>query len=199
MAIILLPVSFRQVLRGEVVPRLDCPADVTHVLVRNGTFLRHVEDGRGVHDITIQRYLCRSCQTTYSALPYDCRPYTAVTWSLVLAVGILWRERGWSLNRCQGWLVAHGLDYNERTLMRWTARWRAGMPEIIRQALRWVANVWGTRALPVWPQDSWTQLQHWRALWRAAHTQIPPARYGGWLATSLLWGWLPITFFAGMA
>ncbi len=199
MAIILLSVSFRQVLRGDVVPRPACPTDGHHGLVRNGTFPRYVEDGHGIHAIPIQRYLCRTCQTTYRALPYDCRPYAAVTWSLVLAVGILWRERGWSLGRCQRWLIAHGLDHDERTLARWTARWRAGIPQIIQQALHWVANLWGTRALPVWPQDAWTGLQHWRALWRAAQARIPPARYGGWLATSLLWGWLPITFFAGMA
>lgn len=199
MAIILLSVSFRQVLRGDVVPRPAGPTDGHHGLVRNGTFPRYVEDGHGIHAITIQRYLCRTCQTTYRALPYDCRPYAAVTWSLVLAVGILWRERGWSLGRCQRWLIAHGLDHDERTLARWTARWRAGIPQIIQQALHWVANLWGTRALPVWPQDAWTGLQHWRALWRAAQARIPPARYGGWLATSLLWGWLPITFFAGMA
>lgn len=199
MAIILLPVSFRQVLRGDVVPRPDCPADHNHVLVRNGTFTRCVEDGHGVHEVTIQRYLCRSCKKTYSALPHDCRPYTAVTWSLVLAVGVLWRERGWSLKRCQDWLSERGLDHDERTLARWAARWRAGIPRIIRRAIKWVAKLWGTRAISVWPRGTWTGLQHWRALWRAMHAWLPEARYGGWLANSLLWGWLPITFFAGMA
>ena len=83
MAIIALTLSLSQVLRGDRGPCPPCPTDADHVLVRNGTYTRHVQDGRGVSVLTIQRYRCHTCAITYSALPYDCRPYTANTWALV--------------------------------------------------------------------------------------------------------------------
>lgn len=176
-----------------------CPRGA-HRLVRNGSFVRLAEDGRGIYSLRIQRYLCRSCAVTYSALPYDCRPYTASTWAITTAVGWIWREEHqWTWQACHDWLKAHQIDHHQRTLERWASRWRAGRPTLIQRAIQWIGQVWGTRAVPVWPEPDRTLLQHWRQLWRQIVHRAPPAGRGGVLAGSVLWGWLPITFFAGLS
>lgn len=189
MAIIYLTQSVRQVLRGLPAERPECPADAAHPLVRNGTFPRQADTAHGVVVVRIQRYLCRSCHTTYSALPYDCQPYTTWTWPLVLAL-LVWRSRGWSLRRCLRWLQQRQINPHPRTLSRWTARWRAEVPQVIRRALQWIAETLGTRHLIVWPHPDWTAVDHWRHLWRAVVHRLPSGRTGGWLAGSVLWGWL---------
>ena len=87
------------ILRGDRGPGPPCPTDADPVLVRNGTYTRPVQDGRGVYVLTIQRYRCCTCAITYSALPYDCRSYTANTWALMLAVGPLPSVAGGSPHR----------------------------------------------------------------------------------------------------
>ncbi len=201
MAIIYVMVSLRQVLRGQWGPPPVCPVDSDHPLVRNGTNWRHARDHHGSHPIAIQRYRCRDCGVTYSALPYDCRPYTAHTWPLVWALGWIWpRDRHWTWARCQRWLAAHHLDLHLRTLQRWAARWRAGESLLIATAIDWIAKNYGTRAVSVWPEADQTRLQHWRALWKSVvAVSAPGAAQGGWLTGSTLWGWIPLTFFAGLA
>lgn len=202
MAIIALTLSLSQVLRGDRGPCPSCPTDADHVLVRNGTYTRHVQDGRGVSVLTIQRYRCHTCAITYSALPYDCRPYTANTWALVLAVGWIWPQAyHWTWARCHQWLADHHIDAHQRTLERWAARWRAGAAIVIARAIQWIAALYGTRAMPVWPDPDQSLWRHWRQLWQGV-VQIagdPAGSRGGLLAGSVLWGWLPITFFAGLA
>ncbi len=107
-----LTVSFSQVLRNLEGPRPVCPSDPNHPLVRNGTSTRPVQDGRrGIYVLTIQRYRCRTCGVTDSALPYDCRPYTAHTWAVVLAVGWLGPQAyHWTWARCHQWLADHHID-----------------------------------------------------------------------------------------
>ncbi len=107
MAIIALTMSLSPVLRGDRGPCPPCPTNADPVLVRNGTYTRPVQDGRGIYVLTIQRYRCRTCAVTYSALPYDCRPCTAHTW----AVGWLWPQAyHWTWKRCHQWLAAHQID-----------------------------------------------------------------------------------------
>ena len=202
MAIIPLTVSLSQVLQGDWGPRPICPTDPNHTLVRNGTYPRHVQDGRGVYVLTIPRYRCRSCAVTYSALPYDCRPYAAYTWAMVLAVGWIWPQAShWTWTRCHQWLAAHQIDAHQRTLERWAAQWRAGAPLVIQRAIQWIAQMYGTRAVPVWPDPDQPLWHHWRQLWERVvqMSRNPGARRGGWLAGSVLWGWIPVTFFAGLA
>ena len=201
MAIIYGTLSLRQVLQGQEIPRPPCANDVGHVLARNGTFQRGVQDGRGAYRLTIQRYRCRTCSLTFSVLPYDCRPFANHAWSLVLAVGWVWREEhGWTWAKCQQWLAAHHLELHQRTVERWAARWRAGAARVITTAIRWIAEHFGTREVSVWQGPDPSVLTHWRVLWKAV-VAIDPGRslYGGWVAASTLWGWIPVTFFAGMA
>lgn len=111
MAIRYLTVSLRQALQGQTGPRPVCPVESHHTLVRDGTYMRHAQDGRGVYYLAIQRYRCQACGVTYSALPYDCRPYTSSTWPLVLAVGWIWhRVPGWTWEWCHQWLSDHQID-----------------------------------------------------------------------------------------
>ncbi len=120
---IYLTVSLRQALQGQTGPRPVCPVESHHTLVRDGTDMRHAQDGRGVYYLAIQRYRCQACGVTYSALPYDCRPYTSSTWPLVLAVGWIWhRVPGWTWEWCHQWLSDHQIDLHQRTLDRWAAR-----------------------------------------------------------------------------
>ena len=202
MAIIHLVVSLGQVLQSHWGPHPACPTDASHSLVRNGTYTRHAQDGRGVYVLTIQRYRCRICAVTYSALPYDCRPYTANTWPLVLAVGWIWPQAShWTWKRCHQWLADHQVDAHQRTLERWAAHWRAGAAVLIQRAIQWIAQMYGTRAVPVWPDPDQSLWHHWRQLWQGV-VQVSrdrEARRGGLLAGSVLWGWIPITFFAGLA
>ncbi len=102
MAIIYLTQPLRQSLQGLTAQPPECPADPSHQLVRNGTFQRYALTAQGTVRVRIQRFLCRTCQCTYSALPYDCQPYTAWTWPIMLAI-LVWRHRGWSLARCLAW------------------------------------------------------------------------------------------------
>lgn len=203
MAIIALTVSLRQALRGEWGPRPSCPTDPQHPLIRNGTFLRQA--GNSEVPLRIQRYRCRPCAKTYSALPYDCRPYTSYLWPVVVAVGWIWPlEHRWTWRQCHRWLAENAMDVHQRTVERWAARWRAGNGPLLITAARWIAAHYGTRRVPVWHTEGETPLQHWRALWRGV-VQVeraagnPQAAVGGWLAGSVLWGWLPSTFFAGLA
>ena len=167
MAIIALTMSLSPVLRGDRGPCPPCPTDADPVLVRNGTSTRPVQDGRGVYILTIQRYGCRTCAVTDSALPYDCRPYTAHTWAVVWAVGWLWPQAyHWTWKRCHQWLADHHIDVHQRTLERWAARWRDGAAMVIQRAIQWIAALYGTRAVPVWPEPEQPLWHHWRPLWQ---------------------------------
>jgi hypothetical protein len=189
MAIIYLTISLRQALQGQTGQRPDCPADPRHPLVRNGSFYRHAYTAQGVVRIRIQRYFCRSCHVTYSALPYDCQPHTAMTWALTLAL-LVWKDRGWSTRRGYAWLAERRIDPHPRTMGRWTARWRAGLGAVVQRALEWIAQTLGTRRIPVWPRPEWSPVQHWQQLWRAVVQILPAGRRGGWMAGSVLWGWV---------
>ena len=123
MAIILLPISSRQLYTQLLAGSPVCPVDPNHPLVKNGTYTRHADSIAADAVLTIQRYLCRVCETTYSALPYDLRPYSTATWGVTLAVGAVWRvEFQWTWKDCLAWLEAHHLPYHLRTLQRWAAR-----------------------------------------------------------------------------
>ncbi|NMP24691.1 hypothetical protein [Sulfobacillus harzensis] len=190
MAIIYLTQPLRHAIQGLAAPRPDCPVDSSHRLVRNGTFTRHALTAQGLVPIRVQRFLCRACHCTYSALPYDCQPYTAWTWPILVAV-LVWRDRGRSLAQCLAWLRSRQIDPHPRTLTRWMARWRADIPGVIHRVLQWIAERLGTRRIPVWPEPEWSRVQHWHQLWRAVVLVLPAAsRRGGWVAGSVLWGWL---------
>ena len=178
-----------------------CPVDPNHRLLKNGTYTRHPDSIESDAVLTIQRYRCRACHTTYSALPYDLRPYSTATWGITLAAGAVWHEEShWTWKECLAWLQAHDLPYHLRTLQRWAARWRKAEPEIVRNALQWIAEQGGTRAGAVWPAADEPPVAHWRRLWRIVVNgrPDPAARRGGWLAGSVLWNWLSITVFAGL-
>lgn len=201
MAIIPLTISSRQQFVEGSPSRPVCPVDPDHRLVKNGTYTRHADSIASDAVLTIQRYRCRACHTTYSALPYDLRPYSTATWGITLAVGGIWHgEYQWPWKDCVEWLQAHHLPYHLRTLQRWAARWRNAIPEIVRNALRWIAENSGTRAGAVWPAADETPVAHWRRLWRIAvhRNPDPAADRGGWLAGSVLWHWISITVFAGI-
>lgn len=201
MAIILLPLSSRQLYAQLSAGSPVCPVDPNHPLVKNGTYTRHADSIAPDALLIIQRYLCRVCATTYSALPYDLRPYSTATWGVTLAVGAVWRvEFQWTWKDCLAWLAVHHLPYHLRTLQRWAARWRRAEPHIVRTALQWIAAQYGTRAGAVWPAATEAPVSHWRRLWRLGRNLAtdPAARHGGWLAGSVLWGWLSITVFAGL-
>ncbi|MDA8194718.1 MAG: hypothetical protein M0Z53_12085 [Thermaerobacter sp.] len=204
MAIIYLTVSSRQQWLGHVDP-VDpvCPHDPSHRLVKDGQYTRHADSIPPDATLVIQRYYCRSCATTDSALPYDLRPYSTATWGVTLAVGVVWRgEYGWTWADCQQWLTAHGLPYHLRTLQRWQVRWEAALSAIVQAAVQWIAQHLGTRALAVFPGYVESPIQHWRRLWRAVRDHVemdPAARRGGWIGASVLWGWLSITFCAGLS
>ena len=190
MAIIYLTQPLRQSLQGLKAQPPECPADPSHRLVRNGTFQRHALTAQGTVRVRNQRFLCRTCQCTYSALPYDCQPYTAWTWPIMLAF-LVWRHRGWSLARCLAWLRSRQIEPHPRTLTRWAARWRSRGTAVVQQALQWIAETLGTRRVAVWPHADWSHTEHWRQLWHAVVQELPAAsRRGGWVAGSVLWGWL---------
>ncbi len=203
MAIIYLTVSSRQRWRGQTDRPLVCPRDSSHHLVKNGHYTRHADSLPPDAALVIQRYYCRSCATTYSALPYDLRPYSTASWGVTLAAGAVWRlEHRWTWTRCQQWLAAHGLPYHLRTLQRWHRRWQTAVPAVVQAAVQWIAQVEGTRTIAVFPGYAEAPLSHWRRLWRAVrdhHAADPAVGYGGWLAGSVLWGWLSITDFAGLS
>ncbi len=204
MAIIYLTVSSRQVQRGMTDPTIPvCPYDPSHRLVKGGRFSRHADSLPPDATLRIQRYYCRSCATTYSALPYDLRPYSTATWGVTLAVGVCWRaEHGWTWSDCHRWLQKHGLPYHRRTMERWQARWQKALPHIVQATLEWIAKHAGTRALAAFPGHDESALHHWRRIWQAVRnhpTSPSAASHGGWLAGSILWGWLSITLFAGLS
>ena len=203
MAIIYLTISSRQLQRGMQDPAPPvCLQDPAHRLVKDGQYRRHADSIEAETLLVIQRYYCRACATTYSALPYDLRPYSTATWGVTIAVGLCWRaEHGWTWAACEQWLRAHQLPYHRRTIERWHARWQAALPHIIRTALEWIAQQAGTRAVAVFPGYHETALHHWRRLWQAVRSHpssAVAASQGGWLAGSVLWGWLSITLFAGL-
>lgn len=204
MAIISLTVSSRQQWEGSADPSVPvCPTDPSHRLVKDGQYTRHADSLPADATLVVQRYYCRACATRYSALPYDLRPYSTATWGVTLAVGVVWRtEHGWTVEACHRWLEAHGLPYHRRTLERWKARWQTALPAIIQAAVQWIAQHLGTRALAVFPGHDEPPWHHWRRLWRDVRDHLgsdPAARRGGWLGTSVLWNWMPITFFAGLS
>ena len=200
MAIIYLAVSSRQVQRGIMDATMPvCPHDASHRLVKAGRYGRHADSIPSDAILWIQRYYCRSCTTTSSALPYDLRPYSTATWGVTLAVGVCWRaEHGWTWPNCHRWLQEHGLPYHRRTM----ERWQKALPLIVQATLEWIAKHAGTRAVVAFPGHNESGLHHWRRLWQMVrnHAAIPTgAGHGGWLAGSILWGWLSITFFAGLS
>ena len=204
MAIISLTVSSRQQWKGIGDPADPvCPQDSSHRLVKDGRYTRHADSIPADETLVIQRYYCRSCATTYSALPYDLRPYRTATWGMTLAIGVVWRaEHGWTWDDCQQWLTEHGLPYHLRTLQRWAVGWQAALPAIVQAALCWIAQHYGTRGLAVFPGHRERPWRHWHRLWQAVcnhPASDPAARHGGWLGASVLWGWLPITVFAGLS
>lgn len=200
MGIIALAISSRQQANGLIDPDGPvCPVVPGHHLVKNGHYWRHADVLPSNKLLSIQRYQCRACGTTYSALPYDLRPYSRATWAVTLAAGLLWRvEHGWTVADCLRWLDSHGFLYHQRTLERWAARWQTALPVIVQAAVQWIARHHGTRAVAAFPGHDEASWQHWRRLWHA----VRPSRgmgHGGWLGTSVLWGWLSITVFAGLS
>lgn len=166
-AIIYLTVSSRQLGLGMMDPVVPvCPHDSAHRLVKDGRYARHADSIPADATLVIQRYYCRSCATTYSALPYDLRPYSTATWGVTLAVGVYWRdEHGWTWADCHRWLQEHGLPYHPRTMERWHARWKVALPRIVQATMDWVAQHPGTRALAAFPGHDESALHHWRRLW----------------------------------
>jgi len=204
MAIIYLSYTSRQYPSGPRDERLICPVCPKEprisILGKNGTYWRHILDARGLRRWHVQRYRCATCRTTFSALPYDLRPYTAATWALTWAIWVWHQEqqRAWSI--IFAWLTQHGIPLHLRTLQRWQTRWAWGLPRIRQTIVQWIAALWGTRAIAVW--DTGTGMHPWYILWRrivayAATHQGKDWRTGGLLGFSVLQAWLPITFFAG--
>ena len=94
-AIIYLTISSRQLQRGMQDPAPPvCLQDPAHRLVKDGQYRRHADSIEAETLLVIQRYYCRACATTYSALPYDLRPYSTATWGVTIAVGLCSR-RAW--------------------------------------------------------------------------------------------------------
>lgn len=199
MAIIIHTQSFRQVLAGQTQENGFCPEDQVK-LTKNGSYVRGIVSMSGGYSIRIQRYRCPKCKTTYSAIPYDLRPYTAATWALTWLVWISHMRRHRSWRWIEQILTDRGIQHHRRTLQRWQARWRLGLPQIVVRGIQWIATQWGTQTVPVWTDLSWDPTQQWRQLWRRVvaylQTQDIVANRGGLLAGSVLWGWLPIPFFA---
>ncbi len=186
-------------LQGAIVEPLQCPDDQI-VMAKNGSYTRHRCDGHGIEILSIPRFRCRRCRRTFSALPYDLRPYTAWTWALTWAVWVWHHERHQTWTQILTWITLHIGVVHPRTVQRWQARWHRGLPTLGNTILRWIADKWGTRTLPVGaePEDP---VQLWRRLWHGVITyaaRISPHDYrvGGLLGLSALWGWLPFTFFA---
>jgi len=200
MGIIALSISSRQQANGLTDPDDPvCPVNPGHPLVKNGHYWRHADTLPPDQWLTIQRYQCRACGTTYSALPYDLRPYSRATWAVTLAAGLLWRvEHGWTVADCLQWLESHGFPYHQRTLERWAVRWQTALPIIVQVAVQWIARYHGTRAMAAFPGYDETSWQHWRRLWHAVHQSLGIC-HGGWVGTSVLWGWFSITVFAGLS
>ena len=200
MGIIALSISSRQQANGQIDSEMPmCPVDPRHHLVKNGHYSRHADSLPSHKLLSIQRYQCRACGTTYSALPYDLRPYSQATWAVTLAAGLLWRvEHGWTVATCLQWLDSHRFLYHQRTLERWAARWQIALPLIVQAAVQWIAQHYGTRAVAAFPGHDESTWQHWRRLWQAIRQDLG-MYHGGWLGTSVLWGWLSITVFAGLS
>ena len=111
-----------------------CPGDPAHHLVKNGHYRRHADSLPANQFLTIQRYRYRACGTTYSAWPYDLRPYSRATWAVTLAAGLLWRvEHGWTVADCLRWLDSHGFLYHQRTLDGTLGRALADRPAAHRE------------------------------------------------------------------
>ena len=200
LGIIVLSIASRQQANGLTDRNAPvCPGDPAHHLVKNGHYRRHADSLPANQLLTIQRYRCRACGTTYSAWPYDLRPYSRATWAVTLAAGLLWRvEHGWTVADCLRWLDSHGFLYHQRTLERWAGRWRTALPAIVQAAVQWIARHYGTRAVAAFPGHAETSWQHWRRLWQALRKYVGSG-HGGWLGTSVLWGWLSITVYAGLS
>ena len=200
MAIIYLTLSSCQVRAGAVVEPLLCPQDHI-VMAKNGSYTRHGCDGHGMWVISIPRFRCRQCRRTFSALPYDVRPYTAWTWAMTWTIWVWHQQRRQTWTQILAWFTLHVGVLHPRTVQRWQARWRRGLPTLGGTILRWIAHEWGTRAVPFWPQNA-DPVQTWRKLWQgvigyAARQFHHDYRFGGLLGWSALAGWLPFTFFAG--
>jgi hypothetical protein len=201
-SIIYLSITSAQFFLGVAADLLYCPLDDTR-LAKNGSYGRHILDRHPLRVIRIQRYRCAKCHVTYSALPYDLRPYTAAIWTLTWTIWMWHVEARQPWSTIQDWLRQHGLILDGRTLQRWQARWRQGLPRILLTLIQSIAQLWGTRALEL--SDRLRQLSlaaQWRQLRRqvvetTAHRQHRDVRPGGLLGISVLRGWLPITFFAG--
>ncbi len=201
MAIIYLSITLRQHLDGVPCLPLVCPVG-DHRLVKNGGYARAADTSEGTHSLWIQRFRCQTCGINYSALPYDCRPFTAVTWALTLDLGWLWRaQHGWTWTQCLAWLDQRAISRHPRTLQRWAVRWRVGLPRVIQNAVQWIGAVLGTRALNVWPTERQPVADHWYDLW---HQVVALLKFNqehlsaGWIGDSILWNWIPVTFFAGL-
>lgn len=202
MAIIYLSFTSDQFVLGVTLGRLRCPADDVD-LAKNGTYLRHILDRHPLRVIRIQRYRCATCHVTYSALPYDLRPYTAAIWTLTWTIWMWHVEAGQPWSTIQEWLARHGMILDLRTLQRWQARWRKGLPRILLALVQTIAQWWGNRVLELSERMLQASLAvQWRRLRRqvveaTAQRQHRDVRPGGLLGISVLRGWLPITFFAG--
>ncbi len=208
MAIIYLSITSDQFILGAPIDPPCCPADDV-LLAKNGTYSRHILDRHPLRVIRIQRYRCVTCQVTYSALPYDLRPYTAAIWNMTWAIWIWHVEAHQSWSTIQRWLSKHAMCLDLRTLQRWQVRWRKGLPAILLALVQSIAQLWGTRGLEITERALQGSLAlQWRRLrrqvvevmaqrQRRAPWPHPDARMGGLLGISVLRGWIPLTFFAG--
>ena len=103
----------------------------------------------------------------------------------------------------QDWLHRHEVILDLRTLQRWQARWRKGLPLILLALMQSIAQLWGNRVLDLSERVLPGSLAlQWRRLRRqvvdaTARRQDRDVRTGGLLGISVLRGWLPVTFFAG--
>ncbi len=201
-SIIYLSITSDQFFLGEAVGVPCCPADDVR-LAKNGTYWRHILDHHPLRVIEIQRYRCAKCHVTYSALPYDLRPYTAAIWTLTWTIWMWHVEAHQPWSSIQDWLRRHEMILDLRTLQRWQARWRKGLPLILLALIQSIAQLWGNRVLDLSERVLQGSLAlQWRRLRRqvveaTAQRQHRDVRAGGLLGISVLRGWLPVTFFAG--
>jgi hypothetical protein len=202
MSIIYLSITSDQFFLGEAGGIPHCPADDVR-LAKNGTYWRHILDRHPLRVIEIQRYRCAKCHVTYSALPYDLRPYTAAVWTLTWTIWMWHVEAHQPWSSIQDWLRRHEMILDLRTLQRWQARWRKGLPLILLALIQSIAQLWGNRVLELSERVLQGSLAlQWRRLRRqvveaTAQRQHRDVRAGGLLGISVLRGWLPVTFFAG--
>ena len=132
-SIIYLPITSAQFFLGVAADLLYCPLDDTR-LAKNGSYGRHILDRHPLRVIRIQRYRCAACHVTYSALPYDLRPYTAAIWTLTWTIWMWHVEAHQPWSTIQDWLRRHEMILDWRTLQRWQTRWRQGLPRILLDA-----------------------------------------------------------------